>query len=69
MVRGFLGHVGGENHFLQFSFMRSDEAKKCLKKIFFFNPFTTAMTYMSWTYHSFNMHNILYICTVVKGLK
>ena len=36
MVRGFLGHVGGENHFLQFLFMRSDEAKKCLKKIFFF---------------------------------
>ena len=36
MVRGFLGHVGGENHFLQFSFMRSDEAKKCFKKIFFF---------------------------------
>ena len=27
MVRGFLG---GENHFLQFSFMRSDEDKKDL---------------------------------------
>ena len=32
MVRGFLG---GENHFLQFSFMRSDEDKKDLKNIFF----------------------------------
>ena len=32
MVRGFLG---GENHFLQFSFMRSDEDKKYLKNIFF----------------------------------
>ena len=31
MVRGFLG---GENHFLQFSFMRSDGAKKYFKNIF-----------------------------------
>ena len=32
MVRGFLG---GENHFLQFSLMRSDEAKKYFKNIYF----------------------------------
>ena len=32
MVRGFLG---GENHFLQFSFMRSDEAKKYFTKNIF----------------------------------
>ena len=32
MVRGFLG---GENHFLQFSFMRSDEDNKDFKNIFF----------------------------------
>ena len=31
MVRGFLG---GENHFLQFSFMRSDGAKNISKNIF-----------------------------------
>ena len=31
MVRGFLG---GENHFLQFSFMRSDGAKKYFKIMF-----------------------------------
>ena len=39
MVRGFLGHVGGENHFLQFSFMRSDEAKKFKKKNFLLSSF------------------------------
>ena len=31
MVRSFLG---GENHFLPFSFMRSDGAKKYFKNIF-----------------------------------